>query len=65
MTAPVIPVEKTDACQNCRRPIHWMDGVGWLHGELPQYAGEPITCTIPHPVSCPHRSSPCPNGWTP
>lgn len=27
-----------------------MDGVGWLHGELPQYAHEPITCNNAEPV---------------
>lgn len=54
------------ACRNCRRPIHWVDGIGWLHGELPQYAHEPITCEIAHPVSCgSHRSGRCPHGWTP
>lgn len=42
-----------DACRNCRRPIHWLDGIGWLHGELPQYAGEPITCGRPEPVCSP------------
>lgn len=25
-----------EACRNCRRPIHWVDGIGWLHGELPR-----------------------------
>lgn len=41
------------ACRNCRRPIHWLHGVGWLHGELPQYPGEPITCERPEPVCSP------------
>jgi len=50
-------------CRNCRRPIHLVDGIGWLHGELPQYAHEPITCTYAHPVSCEHRKGACPHGW--
>lgn len=39
-----------DACANCRRPLHWVDGVGWLHGELPQYAHEPVGCGVAKPV---------------
>lgn len=49
------------ACRNCRRPLHWLHGVGWLHGELPQYAHEPITCTNAVPVceyrACDHTAS--------
>jgi hypothetical protein len=53
-----------ESCRNCRRPIHWVDGIGWLHGELPQYAHEPITCMTAHPVSCTnHRDGECPKGW--
>ena len=49
------------ACRNCRRPIERVEGVGWLHGELPQYAHEPITCEDPHPSGCTHRlDAPCP-----
>lgn len=52
------------ACRNCRRPIHWAAGIGWLHGELPQYAGEPIACTNAHPVceyrKCDHGDGPGP-----
>jgi hypothetical protein len=44
-----------DACQNCRRPIHWSPRTGWLHGELPQYAHEPITCEVAAPV-CEYRT---------
>lgn len=40
----------TQSCRSCRRPIQWLPGVGWLHGELPQYAAQPITCTKPVPV---------------
>lgn len=42
------------ACRNCRRPIAFMAlaGVGWVHGELPQYAHEEITCENAHPVEC-------------
>lgn len=51
----------SETCRNCRRPIHWIDGIGWLHGELPQYAGEPITCETAHPSGCKHRiDKPCP-----
>lgn len=50
-----------DACRNCRRPIHWSPQTGWLHGELPQYAHEPITCNVAAPVceyrACDHASS--------
>ena len=42
------------ACRNCRRPIEYVPGIGWLHGELPQYAHEDITCTIPVCVDGPH-----------
>jgi hypothetical protein len=40
----------TSSCRNCRRPVHWLEGIGWLHGELPQYAHLPMTCEIAHPV---------------
>jgi hypothetical protein len=43
------------SCRNCRRPIEWLDGIGWLHGELAQYAGETITCNVAHPIECSHR----------
>lgn len=50
------------ACRNCRRPLHWADGIGWLHGELPQYAAEDITCERPIPVCefsrCHHADGP-------
>lgn len=53
-----------DACRNCRRPIHWVEGIGWLHGELPQYAHEPITCGEAYPVceyrKCDHGGGPDP-----
>lgn len=39
-----------NACRNCRRPIEKLTYVGWVHGELPQYASEKITCTSPQPV---------------
>ena len=53
-----------DACRSCRRPIEWVPGVGWLHGELPQYAHVDIGCSYPHPVSCTwHRQGECPNGY--
>lgn len=38
------------ACRNCRRPIQFVTGIGWLHDELPQYAHEPITCDNPQPA---------------
>lgn len=57
------------ACRNCRRPLHWSEATGWLHGELPQYAHEPITCerALPscmysncdHTVSGPDDECPC------
>jgi len=44
-----------NACRNCRRPIQKLAGVGWVHGELPQYAHEEPTCDKPVPVDarCP------------
>lgn len=44
---------KEPACRNCRRPLHWVDGIGWLHGELPQYASRSLTCERPEPVCSP------------
>lgn len=41
---------RSNACRNCRRPVYLVEGVGWMHGELPQYAHEPMTCSNPHPV---------------
>lgn len=46
-----------DACRNCRRPLHWSEETGWLHGELPQYAHEPITCQRPEPVCSPRSGT--------
>ena len=46
---------KPFACRNCRRVLHWLPDVGWLHGELPQYAHEQITCERPEPV-CMHAA---------
>lgn len=55
---------KPFACRNCRRVLQWMEGVGWLHDELPQYAAEPITCERPLPVcmysTCDHAGGPNP-----
>jgi hypothetical protein len=45
------------SCRNCRRPIYYLSNIGWLHGELVQYAHEEITCEHPHPVEC--RSHKC------
>lgn len=44
-----------NVCRNCIRPLHLVVDVGWLHGELPQYAHEPITCENPHPTWCRRR----------
>lgn len=44
---------KKPACRNCRRILDWMDGVGWLHDELPQHAARPLTCERPEPVCSP------------
>ena len=44
------PTTERFACRNCRRPIYLVQGIGWLHGELPQYAGEPITCETAQPM---------------
>lgn len=56
---------KPYACRNCRRPLHWSEATGWLHGELPQYAHEPITCERPYPVceysNCDHTDGPDPS----
>lgn len=53
-----------DACRNCRRPLGWVEGIGWLHEELPQYAGQEITCTNAVPVcerrNCDHSAGPKP-----
>lgn len=38
------------ACANCRRPLAWVQNIGWLHGELPQYAHEPIGCGVAEPA---------------
>lgn len=49
------------SCRNCRRPIVFVARIAWLHSELPQYAHEPITCNIAHPVECTHsQDKPCP-----
>jgi hypothetical protein len=66
-TDPADAIERAEkACRNCRRPLVWLEGVGWLHAELPQYAHEPIGCDIAHPASCKHPAiRPCPHGWTP
>lgn len=49
------------ACRNCRRPLAWVAGIGWLHEELPRYAHEPITCGFAAPVCeyrrCDHEQS--------
>jgi RNA polymerase subunit RPABC4/transcription elongation factor Spt4 len=44
-----------NACRSCRRPIQKLAGIGWVHGELPQYAHEQPTCDNPVPVDarCP------------
>lgn len=44
------------ACANCRRPLEWWPGVGWLHAELPQYAHEPAGCAAAEPVHLRHGS---------
>lgn len=41
------------ACRNCRRPLLWLPEPGWLHGELPQYAGEELACDRAEPVCSP------------
>jgi hypothetical protein len=41
---------RSSACRNCRRPIEFELGIGWLHGELPQYAAHPLTCERAEPV---------------
>lgn len=38
------------SCRHCRRPIAFVEGVGWLHDELPKYAHEPITCESAQPL---------------
>lgn len=43
------------ACRNCRRPLFEVEGVGIIHGELPQYAHQPITCENPISVEEPRR----------
>lgn len=47
--------QKPYACRNCRRILHWVEDIGWLHGELPQYADRPLTCERAHP-SCMYRT---------
>lgn len=41
---------RINACHNCRRPAYLIAGVGWLHGELPQYLDHPMTCIEARPV---------------
>lgn len=50
-----ISVLDSNSCRNCRRRIQLLAGVGWMHTELPKYAHEPITCTLPVPTDsrCP------------
>lgn len=43
-------VIRRNACANCRRPLFLVAGIGWLHGELPQYAHETPRCSIARPV---------------
>lgn len=40
------------SCLNCRRPIAYLmlGGAGWVHDELPRYAGQLITCQHPEPA---------------
>jgi hypothetical protein len=56
MTDPTGDVMNRNACRNCRRPIYLLRNIGWLHGELPQYAYETPTCDHAVPVDprCPH-----------
>jgi hypothetical protein len=51
----VLHVLDRNACRSCRRPIELIKNVGWLHGELPQYAAEELTCDTAAPVDprCP------------
>lgn len=55
MTDPRPAVLDRNACRSCRRPIYLISNVGWLHGELPQYAHEEIACDKAVPVDprCP------------
>lgn len=52
----VMHVLDRNACRSCRRPIMLIKNIGWLHGELPQYASEDITCddAMPADPRCPH-----------
>lgn len=37
-------------CRSCRRPIGFVEGVGWLHRALPQHAAAPVTCDDAQPA---------------
>jgi hypothetical protein len=57
MSADLPPdVRDRAVCRNCIRPIVLVAGVGWLHDELPKYAHQPITCTVPVPSDPSKRS---------
>lgn len=45
-----VHILRRNACANCRRPVALVAGIGWLHGELPQYAHEEPGCSIAAPV---------------
>lgn len=59
------PIRKPFACRNCRCPIYWSSATGWIHGSLPQYAHEDVTCDRAHPVcthsTCDHMDGPEPD----
>lgn len=47
-------------CRNCRWPLEWWPGVGWLHVELEEYASvRDPSCTYGRPIcmyaSCDHN----------
>ena len=40
------------SCRNCRRGLYYVEGVGWIHTTLPQYADSDFICETPHLVGC-------------
>jgi hypothetical protein len=51
----MIEVLDYNDCRDCNRPIQLLDGIGWLHAELPQFAYDEFPCGGAAPLSprCP------------
>lgn len=55
MTEQSAGVVARASCKNCIRPIAYVVEVGWVHDEIPEYAAEPIGCSVAAPAElrCP------------